>query len=99
MPMKISLAVFAMTLAAIPALAAEPDGLILPPGFHANIVADGLQGVRHLAFGSSGNLYVSVNVVRGQPPPALSRCILTPTTRPPRRSILAPSMAARHPRL
>jgi glucose/arabinose dehydrogenase len=68
MPMKISLAVFAMTLAAIPALAAEPDGLILPPGFHANIVADGLQGVRHLAFGSSGNLYVSVNVVRGQPP-------------------------------
>ena len=54
--MKTLLAVFAATLAATPALAAEPDGLILPPGFHANIVADGLKGVRHMAFGSNGDL-------------------------------------------
>jgi glucose/arabinose dehydrogenase len=45
-----------------PALAAEPDGLILPPGFHATVVADGLTGVRHLAFGANGDLYVSTQV-------------------------------------
>jgi glucose/arabinose dehydrogenase len=67
------LAVFAVTLAATPALiagqvwAAEPDGLILPPGFHANIVADGLTGVRHLAFGPNGTLYVSTQVAAAQP--------------------------------
>src|SRR6188768_3980659 len=33
-----------------PAFAQEPDGLVLPAGFHASVVADGLKGVRHLAF-------------------------------------------------
>ncbi|HWY63102.1 MAG TPA: PQQ-dependent sugar dehydrogenase [Rhizomicrobium sp.] len=65
--MKKSLAVFAVTLAAGPALAAEPDGLILPPGFHASIVADGLTGARHMAFGPNDDLYVSTSTARGQP--------------------------------
>jgi glucose/arabinose dehydrogenase len=43
-----------------PACAAEPDNLILPPGFHATIVADGLGPfVRHLAFRNKESLYVS----------------------------------------
>jgi hypothetical protein len=35
---------FAAALAFVvtPALAAEPDGLTLPPGFHASVVAEGL---------------------------------------------------------
>lgn len=44
---------------AAPAFADEPDGLILPAGFHASIVADGLKGVRHLAFRNRDTLYVS----------------------------------------
>ncbi|HVZ28700.1 MAG TPA: hypothetical protein VG798_08615, partial [Rhizomicrobium sp.] len=44
----------------LPALAAEPDGLILPPGFHAGIVAEGLGPmVRHMAFADEHRLYVS----------------------------------------
>lgn len=39
------------------------DGLSLPPGFKATVVADGLAGVRHIAFGPNGALYVST---RGQ---------------------------------
>lgn len=65
--MKVLLAAFAVTLAATPVLATEPDGLILPRGFHASIVADGLTGVRHLAFAPNGNLYVSTTAARGQP--------------------------------
>src|SRR6185437_14929020 len=60
-------AALAATLAAGTSLAAEPDGLTLPPGFHATVVADGLTGVRHLAFGANGDLYVSTQVGRGQP--------------------------------
>jgi glucose/arabinose dehydrogenase len=65
--MKKLLAVFAVSMAAGPVLAAEPDGLILPPGFHASIVADGLTSARHLAFGPNGDLYVSTSAPRGQP--------------------------------
>jgi len=64
-------AAFAVTLAVVPGLAPafadEPDGLILPPGFHASMVADGLMGARHLAFGPNGDLYVSTTAPRGQP--------------------------------
>jgi len=42
-----------------PAFADEPDGLVLPEGFHASIVADGLKGVRHLAFRNKDTLYIS----------------------------------------
>ena len=37
----------------------EPDGLILPPGFHASVVADHLGVLRHLAFRDANDLYVS----------------------------------------
>jgi glucose/arabinose dehydrogenase len=49
----------AATLSALPALAQEPDGLTLPPGFHASVVAEGLGPLRHLAFRSNGDLYAS----------------------------------------
>ena len=37
----------------------EPDGLKLPPGFHASVVADHLGVLRHLAFRDANDLYVS----------------------------------------
>jgi len=52
-------AVCAAICAGAPASAEEPDGLVLPTGFHASIVADGLKGVRHLAFRNRDTLYVS----------------------------------------
>ena len=41
------------------AIAEEPDGLILPAGFHATVVAEGLGNIRHLAVRENGNIYVS----------------------------------------
>jgi glucose/arabinose dehydrogenase len=38
----------------------EPDGLTLPPGFHATVVAEGLGPVRHLAIRDNGDLYFSM---------------------------------------
>jgi len=49
---------FVALLAVSPALAAEPDGLILPPGFHASVVADGLGPIRHMAL-RGNDIYVS----------------------------------------
>jgi glucose/arabinose dehydrogenase len=47
-------------LTASQAFAADsPDGLVLPEGFHASVVADGIEGARHLAFRDNDNLYVS----------------------------------------
>ena len=57
--MKTLLAATAFVLAATPVLADEPDGLKLPPGFHASVVAEGLGAIRHLAFRDNGDLYVS----------------------------------------
>ncbi|HLG97008.1 MAG TPA: PQQ-dependent sugar dehydrogenase [Bryobacteraceae bacterium] len=44
------------------ALAEEPDGLILPPGFHASVVAEDLGAVRHLTVRENGDIYVSTAV-------------------------------------
>jgi hypothetical protein len=55
-----TIAVFA--LASGVSLAGEPDGLILPAGFHASVVADGLDPVRHLAIRQNGDIYVSTPV-------------------------------------
>jgi len=44
------------------ALAGEPDGLILPPGFHVSVVTEGLGPVRHLAVRENGDIYVSTPV-------------------------------------
>jgi len=41
------------------AVAEEPDGLTLPAGFHASVVAEGLGQIRHLAVRDNGNIYVS----------------------------------------
>jgi glucose/arabinose dehydrogenase len=60
--------ILAFLCCAFPVLAAEPDGLILPPGFHAEVVADGLVGARHVAVRGNGDIYVSTNTLRGQPP-------------------------------
>jgi len=55
-------AAFVLALAGIlPAGADEPDGLVLLPGFHASVVADGLTGGRHLAVRDNGDIYVSTN--------------------------------------
>jgi len=42
-----------------PAFAEEPDGLVLPPGFHASVVAEGLGPLRHLAVRPNGDIYAS----------------------------------------
>jgi len=52
----------AFVLAAGLAFAAEPDGLVLPPGFHATIVSEGLGPIRHLAVRPNGDLYISTPV-------------------------------------
>ena len=60
-------AALALSMVVAPAFGQAPDGLKLPPGFHATLVADGLKGVRHLAARSNGDLYVSTRAPRGQP--------------------------------
>ncbi len=57
----------ALMLAAAPAFAAEPDGLTLPPGFHASVVADGLGPIRHMAVSDKGDIYVSTRHGRDAP--------------------------------
>ena len=60
---KLSVAFVALVAAApavlaVPAWAAEPDGLILPSGFHATVVAEGVGPVRHMAV-RGNDIYVS----------------------------------------
>ncbi len=57
--MKLWLTVFASAFVFGPAMAAEPDGLSLPPGFHATVVADGLGPMRHIAIRDNGDIYLS----------------------------------------
>src|ERR1700753_1519896 len=49
----------AMGVAVPAALAAEPDGLILPPGFHARVVEDVGKNARHIAIRANGDMYIS----------------------------------------
>ena len=51
-----------------PAFGAEPDNLVLPPGFHASVVAEALGPARHLAIRDNGDIYVST---RSERDPAL----------------------------
>lgn len=60
--MKSLFAVCALALAVGMGAAEEPDGLKLPPGFHAAVVAEGLGPVRHLAVRANGDIYVSTPV-------------------------------------
>ncbi len=57
--MKMLSAAIVFALGVTPAFADEPDGLKLPPGFHANVVAEGLGAVRHMAVRDNGDIYVS----------------------------------------
>ncbi len=57
--MRLFLSAAIIALAAGPALAQEADGLKLPAGFHASVVADNLGGIRHIAVRGNGDLYVS----------------------------------------
>ena len=60
-------AAVAFSAAAGPLSAAEPDNLVLPAGFHASVVAEGLGPVRHLAVRDNGDIYVSTSHRRDQP--------------------------------
>jgi glucose/arabinose dehydrogenase len=63
--MKKMLLVSALLLAAAPAFAAEPDGLTLPHGFHAMVVADGVGPIRHMAL-RGNDIYLSTRHGRDQ---------------------------------
>ena len=60
-------AVLAVSVAAGSAMASEPDGLVLPAGFHATVVAEGLGPIRHLAIRDNGDIYVSTRHRGNQP--------------------------------
>jgi glucose/arabinose dehydrogenase len=57
---KMKKVVFGLSLFLVsPAFGEEPDGLVLPPGFHASVVAEGLGPLRHLAVRPNGDIYAS----------------------------------------
>jgi glucose/arabinose dehydrogenase len=66
MTRKFAVAALALSLTTGTSLAAEPDGLTLPPGFHATVVAEGLGPIRHLAVRDNGDIYVSTRHPRNQ---------------------------------
>jgi glucose/arabinose dehydrogenase len=58
--MKLLGATCTLCLAALPIMAAEPDGLTLPPGFHATVIGENLGNMtRHMAFADAHRLYIS----------------------------------------
>ncbi|HEX4635147.1 MAG TPA: PQQ-dependent sugar dehydrogenase [Rhizomicrobium sp.] len=67
MTKAIAATVFALCVSSPLALASEPDGLTLPPGFHASVVAEGLGPIRHMAIRDNGDIYVSTSHRRDQP--------------------------------
>jgi len=57
--MKYACAAILAMSAVILTAADEPDGLKLPAGFHATVVADALGPIRHLAIRDNGDIYLS----------------------------------------
>ena len=55
----------------VPAFAAEPDNLVLPPGFHASVIAEGLGAARHIAIRDNGDIYVSTGRPRDGASPGI----------------------------
>ena len=53
---------------ALPACDPDNGGLILPEGFCALVVADGLEGARHLDVTADGDIYVHLRGSRGREP-------------------------------
>ncbi|HEY0265194.1 MAG TPA: hypothetical protein VGC16_00490 [Rhizomicrobium sp.] len=74
-------AAFALSAVAAPAFAAEPDGLTLPPGFHALVVAEGLGPIRHMAL-RGNDIYVSTHHGRDQPSVGIVALRLGPDHKP-----------------
>jgi glucose/arabinose dehydrogenase len=72
---------FVAVIAAAPALGAEPDGLTLPPGFHATVVAEGLGPVRHMAL-RGNDLYVSTRHGQNAPSVGIIALRLGPDHKP-----------------
>lgn len=66
---------------AVPAFADEPDGLKLPKGFHAQVVAEGLGSIRHMAL-RGNDLYVSTRRAPGQPSVGIIALRLAPDHKP-----------------
>ena len=52
----------------LPACDLDNGGLILPAGFCALVVADGLEGARHLDVTADGDIYVHLRGLRGGEP-------------------------------
>jgi glucose/arabinose dehydrogenase len=63
-------AFFSIPAVSLPAWAAEPDGLVLPEGFHASIVAESIPGIRHLAVRADGMLYASTTAPKNATSPS-----------------------------
>jgi len=80
MTKTLSVAILAL-LAAAPALAAEPDGLILPKGFHATVVGENLGPIRHMAL-RGHDLYVSTRHGQNQPSAGIVALRLGPDHKP-----------------
>jgi len=59
-----TLATLLLASAAPLAHAAEPDGLVLPPGFHASVVGDVGSHARHIVAGPNGDLYISTTDIK-----------------------------------
>jgi len=76
-----SFAALAAAFIAMPALAAEPakqpDSLVLPKGFHAQVVAEGLGPIRHMAL-RGHDIYVSTRHGRDQPSAGIVALRLAP---------------------
>ena len=64
---RVMVAALALGMVSGAARATEPDGLVLPAGFHATVVAEGLGPVRHLTVRDNGDIYVSTRHARNQP--------------------------------
>jgi glucose/arabinose dehydrogenase len=58
--MKLIALACALSLVATPVMSTEPDGLTLPHGFHATVLAENLGNMtRHMAFRDASRLYIS----------------------------------------
>ncbi|MEG9434444.1 PQQ-dependent sugar dehydrogenase [Terriglobus sp. ADX1] len=64
---KLTFAALALVIATGNLFASEPDGLTLPAGFHATVVAEGLGSIRHMAIRSNGDIYISTRHGGKQP--------------------------------
>ena len=72
---------FLALMAAAPALADEPDGLTLPKGFHASVVAENLGPIRHMAL-RGHDIYVSTRHGNNAPSVGIVALRLGPDHKP-----------------